>query len=54
MEYIAIAAVIALVLPTVHAIWTAYDVSDEELDMDEWEDENDMPILQNKVYSKKR
>ncbi len=53
MEYIVIAAVIALVLPTAHAIWTAYDA-----DMDEWEDElegeNDMPILQNKVYSKKR
>lgn len=37
MEYIAIAAVIALVLPTAHAIWTAYDA-----DMDEWEeDENE-------------
>ena len=34
MEYIVIAAVIALVLPTAHAIWTAYDA-----DMDEWEDE---------------
>lgn len=49
MEYIVIAAVIALVLPTAHAIWTAYDA-----DMDEWEEENDMPVLQNKVYSKKR
>lgn len=40
MEYILIAAVIALVLPTAHAIWTAYDVSDEELGMDEQEDKN--------------
>ena len=39
MEYIVIAAIIALVLPTAHAIWTAYDA-----DMDEWEedDETDM------------
>lgn len=36
MEYIiVIAAVIALVLPTAHAIWTAYDA-----DIDEWEDED--------------
>lgn len=36
MEYIVIAAVIALVLPTAHAIWKTYDI-----DMDEWEeDEN--------------
>jgi hypothetical protein len=41
MEYIVIAAIIALVLPTAHAIWTAYDVSDEELGMDELEDENE-------------
>ena len=34
MEYIVIAAVIALVLPTAHAIWKTYDI-----DMDEWEDE---------------
>lgn len=37
MEYIVIAAVIAPVLPTAHAIWKAYDI-----DMDEWdEDEKD-------------
>lgn len=36
MEYIAIAAIIALVLPTAHAIWKTYDA-----DMDEWEDENE-------------
>jgi hypothetical protein len=41
MEYITIAVIIALVLPTAHAIWTAYDVSDEELGMDELEDENE-------------
>ena len=41
MEYIVIAAVIAPVLPTARAIWTAYDVSDEELNMDELEDENE-------------
>jgi hypothetical protein len=41
MEYIVIAAVIALALPTAHAIWTAYDVSDEELDMDEWEEDDE-------------
>jgi hypothetical protein len=34
MEYITIAAIIALVLPTAHAIWTAYDA-----DMDEWEED---------------
>ena len=50
MEYIVIAAVIVLVLPTAHSIWKTYDIN-----MDEWEeDENDMPILQNEVYSKKR
>lgn len=36
MEYIVIAAIIALVLPTAHAIWKTYDI-----DMDEWEDEKD-------------
>ena len=36
MEYIVIAAVIALVLPTAHAIWKTYDI-----DMDEWEDEHE-------------
>lgn len=36
MEYIVIAAIIALVLPTVHAIWTTYDA-----DLDEWEEENE-------------
>jgi hypothetical protein len=61
MEYIVIAAkivaVIALavlcLIASVAEIWKTYDI-----DMDEWEeeleDENDMPILQNKVYSKKR
>ena len=34
MEYIVIAAVIALVLPTAHAIWKTYDI-----DMDEWEED---------------
>lgn len=34
MEYIVIAAIIVLVLPTAHAIWTAYDA-----DMDEWEED---------------
>jgi hypothetical protein len=39
MEYIVIAVIIALVLPTAHAIWKTYDA-----DMDEWEedDETDM------------
>ena len=36
MEYIVIAVIIALVLPTAHAIWTAYDA-----DMDEWEEEHE-------------
>lgn len=36
MEYIVIAVIIALVLPTAHAIWKTYDA-----DMDEWEDENE-------------
>lgn len=36
MEYIVIAAVIVLVLPTAHAIWTTYDA-----DMDEWEDDDE-------------
>lgn len=40
MEYIVIAVIIALVLPTAHAIWTAYDVSDEELGMDKEETDN--------------
>lgn len=35
MVYIVIAAVIALVLPTAHAIWKTYDI-----DIDEWEDEH--------------
>lgn len=35
MEYIVIAAVIALVLPTAHAIWHAYDADD----IDEWEED---------------
>lgn len=37
MEYIVIAVIIALVLPTAHAIWKTYDI-------DEWEedDETDM------------
>ena len=36
MIFIAIIVIIALVLPTAHAIWHAYDADD----IDEWEDED--------------
>lgn len=38
MEYIVIAAVIALVLPTAHAIWKTYDIDMDELEEDEKDD----------------
>lgn len=36
MIFIAIIAIIALILPTAHAIWKTYDI-----DMDEWEEEDE-------------
>ena len=36
MEYIVLAVIIALVLPTAHAIWHTYDA-----DFEDWEEEDD-------------